>query len=89
MCQLIKFNDITLLIPTLNRPHCFNKVLEYYKTTDFAIIICKSSTYSNVFIANKYKVEYVHFQDTSFGKKMYQTTQKLKIKYVEFLTLLD
>ena len=73
-------NKITLIIPTHNRHSYLTRVLNYYKDVGLNILIADSSKkkYPNVF---KYDVEYIHYPNYSFFKKMNDIVQKINTPF--------
>ena len=74
-------NKITLIIPTHNRHSYLTRILNYYEDVGMNILIADSSKkkYKNAF---KYDVEYIHYPNYSFFKKMTEIVQKINTPFV-------
>jgi len=73
-------DKITLIIPTHDRHNYLTRVLNYYDNIGMKILIADSSkkSYPNVF---KYDVEYFHYPNYSFFKKMNEIIQKINTPF--------
>jgi glycosyltransferase domain-containing protein len=81
-----KFLDVTLIIPTHNRVHYLESVLEYYineKKMDAQIIICDSSSikYDGSFL-DKGNVVYNYWPTLTFPEKLVTALKSVSSKYV-------
>lgn len=73
--------NITLLIPTHNRPRYLSRILDYYSNIDVKIVVCDSS--SNPFTRKMRKnVKYQYYKNYPYVSKIYECLKKINTPYV-------
>lgn len=76
--------DVTIVIPTYNRPRQLLRLLDYYSQDKLSILIA-DSTIKPFKLPRKFKnVEYYHFPNYPYVKKLPLIYKKVKTKYVVF-----
>jgi len=76
------FKDLTLVIPTHNRPKRLRRILEYYSEIEIRIMICDSSKDK---FPKKYlgkNVKHFHYKNWPYSKKLSNCIKKVKTKYL-------
>jgi glycosyltransferase domain-containing protein len=73
-------NKLTIVIPTHERHHVLERVIDYYSSWDCTIIICDSSEvqYNNTLPEN---IIYLHFPGKSIGHKLYNAMLQVNSLY--------
>lgn len=78
----MNLEEVTIIIPTYNRHFLLNRSIEYYSNFNCSIIICDSSE-KEIFVSSKCsRLNYLHYQNTTFSKKLYNAIRNVKTKYV-------
>jgi glycosyltransferase domain-containing protein len=78
----MKLEEVTIIIPTHNRHFLLNRSIEYYLNFNCSIIICDSSDKKSIQFLNNSNINYLHYPNTTFAKKMYKAITYVKTKYV-------
>ena len=89
----MNLSDLTIIIPTINRPSMLRRTLAYYVRSDISskIILADSSNEESKNLnndimrdfSNKLEIEYFHVhQDTSVMKKISIATDMVDTEYV-------
>lgn len=79
-----KYEDlVTIIIPSYKRPHFLNRILNYYKHSQFKILIADSSPDVNKEISN-FNCEYYHYPNMPLPFKLSKILQKVKTPYIQF-----
>lgn len=80
--------NITILIPSHNDNHYLETSLRYYECFNYKIVICDSSKekYTGRLPIN---VEYYHYKNMSYSKKILKVLLKIKTDYLAFVPVDD
>jgi len=78
-------NDFRIIIPTYNRPHFLDRMIEYYKHYDYEqnIIIADGSK-SPWEGRNKTKAKYYHMSETPFIQRVNKIIEEIDVSYICF-----
>jgi len=75
------FEKISLIIPTHNRHHYLTRVLDYYSDINLKILVADSS--KSIYVQkDNFNIEYFHYPNYFFAKKMNDIVQKVKTPYI-------
>lgn len=77
-------SDITIIIPTYNRPRQLNRLLSYYSKFKFQIIVGDSSPNSFPNLKKYKNIKYYHYPNFPYAKKLPLIYNKVRTKYVLF-----
>lgn len=77
-------SDITIIIPTYNRPRQLNRLLNYYSRSKFQIIVGDSSPDIFPYLKRYRNVKYYHYPNFSYAKKLPLIYDRVRTKYVLF-----
>lgn len=76
--------DVTVVIPTHNRPRQLERLLEYYSKYEIPILIADSSTMPFTRWKKFKNVKYYYYPNFSYAKKLPLIYKKVKTRYVLF-----
>ena len=73
-------NQLTIIIPTHNRPALIARALDYYRAWGCTVIVCDSSQYETKPCCLP-DVHFLHCPELSFDQKLYRAVQKVITPY--------
>lgn len=71
--------DITIFIPTYNRPRFLQRAIKYYKQFDLPIVVCDSSLNKTEILESN--VTYEHYPQMCYFKKIHLSLKNIDSKY--------
>ena len=77
----MNLKEVTIIIPTHNRNFLLKRSIDYYLNFNCNIIICDSSEIQTFDFLNHTNIIYLHLQNTTFAKKLFNAVTHVKTKY--------
>jgi glycosyltransferase domain-containing protein len=78
----MNLEEVTIIIPTHNRNTLLRRSIDYYSNFNCNIIICDSSELKSSDFLNHISINYFHYPNISFAKKLFYAIQQVSTKYV-------